>query len=76
MVTMEEAEKIAREFIKKKTNPIRPVSIVMVNPINGQKTWRVGGNYVIELDSGQNWVFDFSLDIDENGKIASYNLNV
>ena len=75
MVSMEEAEKIAIEFIKKKTNPIKPVAIVSARPKEGN-AWTVGGNYVVKISGMQNWVFDFSLDIDENGNVTSYNLSV
>ena len=74
MVSMEEAEKIAKEFVKKKRNPIRPVDITSVSPdLANPKGWTVRGTYVLKIGM-QNWVFMFKLEIDEKGKITSYNL--
>ena len=71
---MEEAEKIAIEFVMKKTNSIKPVSVSTA--IKKEKGWTVGGSYVVKINPMQNWVFEFSLDIDESGEVSSYNLNV
>jgi len=75
MVSMEDAEKIAIEFVTIRRNPIKPVEVTSVRPtIGNPKGWTVRGNYVVKIGDMQNWVFSFSLDIDENGRITGYDI--
>jgi len=73
MVSMQDAEKIAEDFIKKKTGSEK-VDILSANPLKAESTWIVKGVYTVSINDHK-MTFDFDVVMNTAGKITSYNLN-
>jgi hypothetical protein len=71
-ITREKAEAIAFEFVKKKN---KGVSEVEVNSVHKEgKEWIIKGAYSTSIE-GFPWAFNFVVQINDNGKVISYNFN-
>jgi len=70
MVKMEDAERIAVDFVKKKKNP-QSVNVSSVVPSVPADHWEVKGSYPVQITHGAGSEH-FTIEIDKEGNVASY----
>lgn len=71
-ISMEEAEEIAINFVKTKNDNVSEVEVTHANNENGK--WNIKGSFSTRIE-GYPWASNFTVIMDEEGKVTAYNFN-